>query len=79
LLDEFRAAHACQKLRRIVRRTALGVNGTLEILLKDCSIQLTKSRFGAGLVHTEENALWVEEVSDGCAFGEELRLVHAVR
>ena len=75
LLDEFRAAHACQKkLGRIVRRAAIGMNGTLEILFKDWSIELAKSCFGISVVHAEENALWMEEILDGSAFAKELRV-----
>ena len=72
LLDKLGAAHACQKkLRRIVRRATIGMNGTLEILFKDRSVELAKNCFGLSVVHAEENALRMKEVLDGsCLCGE---------
>ena len=75
LLDEFGAAHACEKkLWRPARWATARMDGTLESLLKDGIVDLPESRFRFGVVHSQEYALRVEEILDGSAFAQKLRV-----
>jgi hypothetical protein len=73
LLDEFRASHARQKkFRKFAGRAILNMDGTLKVLLKDRSIELPKSCFRFGVIHSQEYTIRVEETLDGRALAQEL-------
>jgi hypothetical protein len=48
------------------------MDGALESLLKDGSVDLPESPLGFGVVQSQEYALWVKETLDGSAFAQKL-------